>query len=78
MATGDAALTGIAVSGDCGLYDSKEEVYVADLIDNDICWTHYAPGLSTVLDTYNGYRNVPWAKRPSNEDYTIALIGPAF
>ena len=78
MATGDAALTGIAVAGDCGMYNANDEIYVADKVNDDICWTHYSPGLASVLGTYTGAGNIPWAKRVKTEGYTIALIGPAF
>jgi magnesium-transporting ATPase (P-type) len=78
MATGDAALTGISVAAECGIIVEYLEMYIAELIDKTVTWTHYNSDIEE-LGSYPG--EVPWVSlinKEASKEFTLVLIGPAF
>lgn len=75
MATGDAVLTGISVSRECGLISSDIPVYLGELEGNDIVWE-----LFTTEEASKTVKLLkpPWVNHSFADSYVLGLTGTAF
>ena len=75
MATGDAVLTGISVSRECGLIKSNIPVYLGDVESGDVIWELF---LADEASKTTKLRRPPWIDHSFSDNYVLALTGSAF
>lgn len=81
MATGDAALTGISVARECGIINPDSDVYLGEMVENEIVWsafTYNKEGGSQIVMTDPEISDPAWYTRSATDDFVIAISGVAF